>query len=128
MHTPVISNPPDNAQIRCLTEEEARLKAVGGGFAEIGIASFMDTWHIAREEKTSFTKRLPLREGKRGRPRKTKRIGKERQLRVDDGGRDLEGSDRLDEDLLAETLAGMVAAEIKAGEPFDEVVEEDEEE
>jgi len=40
----------------------------------------MDTWHIAQEEKTSFAKRLPLREGKGGRPRKTKRIGKEREL------------------------------------------------
>lgn len=110
------------------------MKAVGEGFAEIGIASFMDNWRIAREEKSSFAKRLPLRQGKRGRPRKTERIGVEFELSgtsslgaVDDDNddtRDL-ASGRLDRGLLHETLSGMVSTEIKVDEPFDEAIEDD---
>ena len=91
----------------------------------------MDNWGIAREEKTSFTKRHRLREGKRGRPRKTKPVAMERTMRgppsgewYDDGIHNTDESQEVDWHLL-ETSSSLVGTQIEEDEPFDERVDND---
>ena len=71
-YTVMCKTPPDCVAVRYETREKALRQALGSRAPEVGIASFVDSAAKRKSEKTAFKRRYPVREGKRGRPRKSK--------------------------------------------------------
>ena len=76
----VIYRPQDFPNATYLIQAQARKKALGQGNPDIGPSSFFDTVLLEKSDKNLARRRQPLRLGKVGRPKRTKRLGEEKRL------------------------------------------------